>query len=65
MLSEIVRAGVRQNFPATRGGTTARHAITIQFETDLVSSASAVRHTTIAQVAKSCIFLDSEYMRPV
>ena len=37
----------------------------IQFDTELLQSAIAARHTRITQVAKSRIFLFSENMRPV
>jgi hypothetical protein len=65
MLSEMVCAGTRQKLRATRGGTIAMHATTIQFDTEWLPSAIAARHTRITQVAKIWVFFASEYMRRV
>jgi hypothetical protein len=49
MLSEMVCSGACQKLRATRGGTTATQATTIQFGTDVIPIASAATHTTITQ----------------
>ena len=57
MLSEIVCSGACQKRRATNGGTTATQATTIQSGTDVIPIAIAARHTTIAQPAKSSVFV--------
>lgn len=63
MLSDIVCSGTRQNFRTTRGGTTAAHATTAQFVTDVNPVATATRETAIAQATKSSVLTVSEAMK--
>ena len=65
MLSEIVCSGTCQNLRATKGGTRATQATTIQEGTEVTPSAIAARHTTIAQPAKRSVFVFSETMSRV
>ena len=55
----MVCSGTRQKRRATKGGTIAMQPATIQFDTELLPSAIAARHTRITQVAKSCVFFVS------
>jgi len=65
MVSEIVGSGACQNVRATTGGTTATQTTTIQYGTEVMPMAIAVRQTATAQTAKSSVFLFSENMKPV
>ena len=51
MLSEIVRSGACQKRRATKGGTTATQATTIQLGTDVIPITIATRPTVSAQPA--------------
>lgn len=55
MLSEIVCSGSRQKLRATKGGTTAKQATTIQVETDVTPIAIAATHTAITQATNSSV----------
>ena len=65
MLSEIVGSGVRQKCRATKDGTMATQATTIQWGTDVIPIAIATRHTAIAQATKSSVLMFSESMKRV
>ena|SRR6187399_2121632 len=63
MLSEIVCSGARQKYRTTKGGTTATHATTTQFETDPIPTAIAARKITIDQAMNSSVLVFSVNMK--
>lgn len=65
MLSEIVCSGARQKLRTTKGGTTATHATTTQFGTDVIPIAIAARQTAITQPTKSTVLVFLENMTRV
>ena len=62
MLSDIVWSGARQKLRTTKGGTTAAHATTIQFVTDVIPIAIAARKTAMNQAMNSSVLVVSENM---